>query len=364
LAFDVTLQAQLVSLRSALDAALTTELDQRQPTTTEQRWAPGEQMSARVEAQLPGGRFHVRVDNLLLEMNLPPEFQPGDTVELEFVTDQPRPSFLLRNPPDTAQRQDVELSRAARNLGEILKAVVPEARNPTTATPVKASAPMLTSPTLDPARLAQALSGALSRSGLFYEAHQSEWVQGQRPLDDLLKEPQARLSAVAREAQTVDAKQTEWAAADAVASDKIQLPSSASSFSSVVQESKPLALPVHPDTLPQVRSQLTALETQQIVWQGQLWPGQDLEWRVQESPERDRSSDEPQPWFTQLRLRLPRLGELTVDLALVGPSLRVRLAASEAQAQQAMQAQREALASALTAAGIDLVSFKVADNGD
>ena len=366
MAYDVTLQAQLISLRSALDAALTSELDQRQAPTTEQRWAPGEQMTARVEAQLPGGRFHVRVDNLLLEMNLPAGFKPGDKVELQFVTNQPRPSFLLQNGPEGAPRQDVQLSRAARNLGEILKAIVPEGRNPTDTTPVRAAVPMLPSPTLDPARLAQALSGALSGSGLFYEAHQSEWVQGQRPIEELLKEPQARLSNPAREPQAADlAKQAVRAGTEALQEKAAQLSTSASSTASATQDTKAaLSLPVHPDTLPQVRSQLTALETQQIVWQGQLWPGQDLEWRVQEPPEQERSSDEPQPWFTQLRLRLPRLGDLTADLALVGGALRLRLTAGEPQAQAAMQEQRDALASALTAAGIDLVSFKVAGNGD
>ena len=65
-----------------------------------------------------------------------------------------------------------------------------------------------------------------------------------------------------------------------------------------------------------------------------------------------------------MRLRLPHLGDLTADLALVGGALRLRLTAGEPQAQAAMQEQRDALAAALTAAGIDLVSFKVAGNGN
>jgi flagellar hook-length control protein FliK len=122
---------------------------------------------------------------------------------------------------------------------------------------------------------------------------------------------------------------------------------------------------VHPAATPQVRSQLDALDMRQMVWQGQLWPGQHLEWTIRDPGEDPASRpDEAQPWFTGLRLRLPRLGEVIADLALVGPALRVRLAASEPEAQTAMSAGRAALADSLAQAGIDLVSFKVAGSGD
>jgi hypothetical protein len=75
-------------------------------------------------------------------------------------------------------------------------------------------------------------------------------------------------------------------------------------------------------------------------------------------------SSDPQPWFTQLRLRLPKLGQLTADLALVGSTLRVRLTSADAATQQTMAEGRAPLAEALAAAGIDLVSFKVAGDGD
>jgi hypothetical protein len=103
----------------------------------------------------------------------------------------------------------------------------------------------------------------------------------------------------------------------------------------------------------------------QMIWQGQLWPGQHLEWTIREPGEDPGSrAEEAQPWFTGLRLRLPRLGEVVADLALVGPALRVRLAAADPQAQTTMSAGRAALANSLAQAGIDLVSFRVAGDGD
>ena len=99
------------------------------------------------------------------------------------------------------------------------------------------------------------------------------------------------------------------------------------------------------------------------MWQGQLWLGQDLEWHIGEPAQEFADDGEPQPWFTQLRLQLPRLGDLTADLAVVGSSLRVRLTTADGSAQAAMDQGRNALAQSLSAAGIDMVSFKVAGDG-
>ena len=366
---DITLQAQILTLRSAADSVLAPGRDARPLPSPEARWSPGDRMSARVEAALPGGRFHVRVDDLMLEMQLPEGFQPGDRLELEFVSGQPRPSFLLQTPPDTPQREQVQLSASSRNLGEILKSVAPEraANSPTTSAPVKEPTPLLETPTADPARLAQALSGALGRSGLFYESHQAQWVVGQRPLNDLLREPQGRLSPAAQAAakSTVQDKADPAPSVSArndVRSDDVPV---ATTRASSGDESKATSTaPVHPQTLPQVRSQLDALDTHQLAWQGQLWPGQNLEWRIGEPMDDASGSSDVQPWFTQLRLRLPKLGQLTADLALIGSTLRIRLAAPDAAAQQTMDDGRSRLAESLAAAGIDLVSFKVAGDGD
>jgi hypothetical protein len=368
--FTVTLQAQILSLRSSVDGQLTPGLDVRQPPTPEARWAPGDRMSARVEAALPGGRFHVRVDDLLLEMQLPEGFEPGDRLELEFVGAQPRPSFLLRTPPDGSGRQEVQLSPSGRTLADLVKSVVPErAANPTAATPtaVKEAVPLLAAPTTDAARLAQALSGALDRSGLFYESHQAQWVAGQRPLDALLNEPQGRLPPLPAGPEDLTARANQAASLPATSRPEESNPTAlAASPPDVQEESKAAPAPVHPQALPQVRSQLDALETHQLAWQGQLWPGQQLEWRIGEPGEEGGESGEPQPWFTQLRLRLPRLGELTADLALVGSAVRVRLATQNDATQTAMSQGRPVLAGSLSAAGLDLISFKVvgADGGD
>jgi hypothetical protein len=356
---NITLQAQILSLRSSVDAALTTARQDRQPPGPQARWAPGDLMAARVEAALPGGRFHVKVDDLLLEMNLPDGFKAGDRLELQFVSQQPRPSFMLLTAPPP-QRQDVELSRGAKALGEILKTVAPDKSSQ--AATVRAPQPLLPAPAADAPQIAAALSKALSGSGVFYESHQSQWVLGQRPMSDLLQEPQGKLSpalhdnGVSHDARTASSfADRSTAAASLGLSEDIR--------TAAAGDRPSAAMPVHQDAMPQVRNQLQALETQQLVWQGQLWPGQDMEWSIRDPGEQHAGPAEVQPWFTQLRLRLPKLGALTADLALVDRTLRLRLVAPAADAQQSMQGAHEALASALSAAGIDLISFKVSGDG-
>jgi hypothetical protein len=351
---NITLTAQILTLRSSVDSALIAGREDKQPPSPQARWAPGEQMTARVEAALPGGRFHVRVDDLLLEVNLPEGFKTGDRIELQFVSAQPRPSFILNSQPEPA-RQDVELSRAGKALGDILKSVASE--KATTPATVKAPAPLLPAPTTEAPKLAQALSGSLARSGVFYESHQSQWVLGQRSVQDLLSEPQGKLSPVLHapgEAGTPPPL--------SLPADKAVTGDGANAASSNAHT--PDVPPVHQDALPQVRSQLQALESQQLVWQGQLWPGQEMEWSIQDPGDEPSHTGEALPWFTQLRLRFPQLGSVSADLALVDRALRIRLNATDAQTQARMNEAHAALANALSAAGIELISFKVTGDGD
>lgn len=390
---DIPIQAQILSLRAVVDSTLTADRDlTRQQPSLDARWAPGERMTARVEAALPGGRFHVRVDDLLLEMQLPDSFKAGDRVDLEFISAQPRPSFLLKDTPGSPLETQVALSRSGRQLDEIIKSVAPDRTS--TPAPVRTAQPLLPGATAEAPKLAQALAQALTRSGLFYESHQAEWVLGQRLMDELLQEPQGRLSQILNRLAVNDAAAEDSGKPSAAAGDRSVSPSAAGSIptaddvparldsklpttgvstsgsgvtsptTSTAPDAPRAADAVHPATTPQVRSQLDALDMRQMVWHGQLWPGQHLEWTIRDPGEDPGlGPEEAQPWFTGLRLRLPRLGEVVADLALVGPALRVRLAASEPQAQMAMSAGRVALADSLAQAGIDLASFKVAGSG-
>ena len=57
---------------------------------------PGQRVPAHVMANLPNGRFQVLIPDKALDMNLPKNTQPGDTLELVFVTENHRLTFILR----------------------------------------------------------------------------------------------------------------------------------------------------------------------------------------------------------------------------------------------------------------------------
>ena len=198
---DVVTQLQLLIKTSAPPLL---EVSQQQLELPQ--LVPGQKVPAFVVANLPNGRFQVLIADKMLDMNLPKNTQPGDTVDLVFVTTKPRLTFVLAsdlgNAANSANaanaKSQVSLSDTARFLGGLLeKAAQPDSTNSATkgmASAVTQATPLLSGAPANTLGFAQALRGALTQSGLFYESHQAQWVTGQRPLTDLLREPQGRLS--------------------------------------------------------------------------------------------------------------------------------------------------------------------------
>lgn len=356
----LSLQAQVLALRSALEAALAgTNAEARGP---EVPWTPGQRLTAQVEAELPGGRYQIRVGTFQFDVDLPSKAQVGDTLRLEFISGSPRVAFALSAEPAEEPAVDsgnkvpqVQISAAGRTLTEMLQAGTSVARPAATApTPVQDPVPLLPAPPHEAAELAAALKGALDRSGLFYESHLLQWFTGDRPLAALLREPQGRLSTAAQPAQPGpdDATGTARVSASSVAD--------ATVARSTGQERPVHAQLLDPQVLGQVRSQLDVIEQRQIVWQGQAWPGQPLEWRIEEPPERAAAPDEPTPWTTHLRLSLPHLGVVNAELGLTGGYVRVRLAAETDATAGALRNAQSGLTAALSQAGLALAGFAVA----
>lgn len=351
---------------------------------------PGEKVPAYVVANLPNGRFQVLIADKMLDMNLPKSTQPGDTVELVFVTSQPRLTFVLAkdlgNVANYAKPQ-VSLSETARFLGGLLeKAAQPEGQR-TAAAGLAQTAPLLSGAPARSLDFAQVLRGALVQSGLFYESHQAQWVTGQRPLADLLSEPQGKLSVAAGLAQPEVARDeagmpprtspnpqpenapgvlakiasSETSALAQQKADGAQQ-SAASQVRDDANAAKPPAAdqPAHPATLPIVRQQLDALDTRQVMWQGQVWQGQSMEWRIEERAAREqRGGAELPEWQTSLQLELPQLGGIAVRLILHPQGVRVQVNAAEAATAKLMTEQRATLQQGMEASGLQLMEIKV-----
>ncbi len=80
-----------------------------------------------------------------------------------------------------------------------------------------------------------------------------------------------------------------------------------------------------------VRQQLEVLANQAFIWQGEAWPGADMQWEVRRRPqdgEEDRDFQEDH-WSTRLNLHLPSLGDVQARLSLSGDQLVMRLVAPQ-----------------------------------
>jgi hypothetical protein len=139
-----------------------------------------------------------------------------------------------------------------------------------------------------------------------------------------------------------------------------------SSSSPTTSSTSPSQLVAAP-ALPLVQQQLEALATQNFVWQGQVWPGQTMRWEIEEeashrgteSEESDDGDESASRWQTRLRLTLPRLGEVDVQIKLQGQEITLALTTGSANTQSLLRNAAEALRSQLGEAGLALSSLGV-----
>jgi len=328
----------------------------------------GKAIHGAVQAKLADGSFVVKFADTQARMQLPVGAQVGADVPLTLVSLHPRPTFQVgaqsNNAPAVfseagpplpegadpaksplnlregaaigraaallasgapgaqafaggAEAQNTILSKTAQTLGSVLAAAQ---KADTVLKSVTGSAPLVTSPELgaNPAALAKGLQQALGNSGLFYESHVAEWAQGARPMAELAREPQQQ-------------------AAQAGARPNMQDPATAQFIS----------------------MQLATQEQSQLAWQGQLWPGQPMEWDVRrEERGNDQGGDEQQAlWHSRLRLRFPELGQLDAQLTLVNGTLQVRFTTDDDEVAGLLRSQMPQLAGALETTGTPLAGF-------
>ena len=202
-----------------------------------------------------------------------------------------------------------------------LRAAVPAS---TTLRPTVLADPASPSPNLLPTRLAQ----TLRESGLFYEAHLARWTKGAYPFEAILNEPQARLGRAA-----------------------MPMPGVAE-LGGMSEEAARMA-----------GRQLHILEGGPFLWQGFAWPGQWMDWLVEERPEGQgdgQGGEEANPWTTELRLTLPRMGSVHAQLSLRGHDVSLRMQVAEPATAQRLTEALPELQRGLESSGLRPVSLAVA----
>ncbi|NDP47815.1 MAG: flagellar hook-length control protein FliK, partial [Sulfuriferula multivorans] len=113
--------------------------------------------------------------------------------------------------------------------------------------------------------------------------------------------------------------------------------------------------------------QLQVLESPQLAWRGELWPGHTLEWQIKQGvdPQKDDPNTalaqaEKDGWESHLKLTLPQLGTLNVFIKLdAQQAFSIRMVPEQADTAPLLQHNQHQLIEQLTAAGCILQSFKV-----
>lgn len=119
------------------------------------------------------------------------------------------------------------------------------------------------------------------------------------------------------------------------------------------------------DSVRMINLQLNALEQQRVAWQGELWPGQQIEWEITEDTPHGKESAEPEErvWQSTVRFDMPVLGSVAATVRLAGQRVQVQVRTANEDTAALLRMHGEALSSALEAAGspLDQLAIKSDD---
>ncbi|MDB5762092.1 MAG: hypothetical protein JWQ21_1087 [Herminiimonas sp.] len=328
--------------------------------------AIGTQVRAEVLSRFDDGTFLVRIDGTAARMDLPGGTQVGQMLDLTLVAAEPRPTFLLGRQPDAAT---ASLSVTGRLIDNLLQ----EAQQQSAPTSLVGKAPLVASSAAGTSQVAAALQNTLAFSGLFYESHVGQWAGGGRTLGDLMQEPQAQTGKLLptddmpqKNAAHADLARLTGNAHEAVDGGRTLLDmapdSRTQSGKTGATDADRMVQPaaISSEAARMINLQLDALERRHVSWQGELWPGQPMEWEVKEDPQKNDAEAAGKAWQSVVRFDLPSLGAVTATVRLSDGHVQVQVRTATEAAATSLRAHGAMLANALDAAGspLDLLTVK------
>lgn len=389
------------------------------------RFETGQRFAALIQTPLPDGSFQALVAGKTLTLALPGSAKSGDVLEL-VVTAQ-RGSTVYARQADVAaimpQATDSQPRPVLSQTGQLISELLTGRSGQAEPLPLSRAGTVLTTSPQNTTQTAQVLKEAVSSSGLFYESHLREWVDGKMPLAVIRQEPQAQQVPLPAPAAPVSAgtaastqilfNMTGIAGPQEMAETQMtlqpsnhntmgtQVPSSqqtgnppkesASHVSSALampgdanfMASRPAAAGTSPDTpeaskvatrsmaeqlMPVVQQQLETLATHQMSWQGQIWPGVHMQWDIIDPEQQHgRSADDEETaqfWRSALRITLPNLGDVQAQLVLSTKGLTVHIDTDNPQAAENMRVAGPQLHDSMESAGVSLIKLQVSSHAD
>jgi hypothetical protein len=365
-----------------------------------EQFAIGQQIQAKVVSLFQDGTALVRMGETAARMALPANARPGSSILLTLTAKDPRPTFSMQiesegdetDAQETAARLPVGynaaggssngstlaqselgingpalrgagLASAAANAGGVsnanggaANAQGPQSANLTLSTAgrminnllqaqadgpaaaITSRTPALPGPPtsgMPTAQIANALHDSVAFSGVFYESHVTEWVDGKRDLADLQREPQAQIG------KSIDS------------AGLLTRPDAASTDIGKI-----------------VNMQLTTLDQQRLSWQGEVWPGQNMEWEISRGDSQQQGQDQQQggkdatpTWQSVVRFNFEHLGTVAASIRLVGNQIHMQIRTNNDSANEALRTHGSELADSMAAAGSSLDSLIVKREG-
>ncbi len=344
----------------------------------------GQKVMAEIQAMLPNGTYRAMINQRSITLALPFSAKSGDSLELQVTENDGKLALAVLSRQDGsagkagAESVSATLSRTGQLISSLFAGTNRAQGRDAHAVPLNGNQPIASAPPNTAQDLLPLLKQAITQSGMFYESHQAEWVEGRLPKAALLQEPQGKLSSPAAfasalaEEQGVSQNQPRASTGEPAVAARITADLAQSSNTSVegskaaIAQSQTSGQVVAPQTQPLVQQQLEALATQNFSWQGQVWPGQEMRWEIDEDATRSEQDGEDSAprWSTRLHLTLPNLGEVDARIRLEGNSIAISMTADSAGTRTLMRVSSSALRSQLDEAGLTLASMGVSAGED
>lgn len=345
----------------------------------------GKQFQAQVLSRLNDGTFLVRVADTTARMSLPDATKAGDSVTLTLLTPNPRPTFVLGDASKASEQAIANLlqnAEAAQVGKPAVAAIGTQAASDTAADALPSSAtatlssagrlvdnllhaaqldgapsrilgstPIAPSPLIGAEALAQSLRNTIEFSGVFYESHLAQWANGERPLETLMREPQAMLANTAPPS-----------AHQAGQTSLIDMLRAIETAQQGLSSENAIRLALSNETAQLINLQLGALEQHRLAWRGELWPGQPFEWEVSEDTPGPDAQEHETTWRSQVKFDLPSLGPIEASIHLANGRVQMQIRTASDSTASLLRANGASLAQALDAAGSPLEALTVQKN--
>lgn len=336
----------------------------------------GQKVMAEIQAVLPNGIYRAVINQRNITLALPFSAQAGDSLELLVTESEGKVALAVvahKQGENTPPSKDGSVSATLSKTGQLISDLLSEAQQTTrTGQAGKSSMSLVlnenqpiaqTTPNSAEEILPQ-LKQAITTSGMFYESHQAEWVEGKLTTQQLLQEPQGKLSTPAAIANAKNENNQQINTQTSPNTQQTQAPQNSPTtpaLTGAMPSDAPAASNlIAAQTQQIVQQQLVALANQQFSWQGQIWPGQEMRWDIQEE-QTPAGTGQPEnsQWTTSLQLDLPNLGGIVANISIYNGELNLSIKTELAATREIMHRESSDLRHHMAGTGLSLASLGI-----